>query len=207
MNPRFIRELIQVANRQGFDYNIVEAFNQPWKSNSEGVVGANWGLLNIDREPVFPLTGPVMENPDLAFVAVPYVNVRASMGGDAGAVRDAAYSVLGDWPTPDAAPDLLALAKAGGGWRDLGLRGYIRLIGSAELAPEHKMAMCNEAAALVAIPNAGGRYSTKILPDPDAVFKVKHKALFAEKSPTQITARETVTREDPTRKKVKHVNP
>lgn len=61
---RFIRELIQVANRQGFDYNIVEAFNQPWKSNSEGVVGANWGLLNIDREPVFPLTGPVMENPN-----------------------------------------------------------------------------------------------------------------------------------------------
>jgi exo-beta-1,3-glucanase (GH17 family) len=61
---RFIRELIQVAHRQGFDYNIVEAFNQPWKSNSEGVVGANWGLLTIDREPVFPLTGQVMENSD-----------------------------------------------------------------------------------------------------------------------------------------------
>lgn len=60
---RFIRELIQVANRQAFDYNIVEAFNQPWKSQSEGVVGANWGLLDIDRRPVFPLTGPVMENP------------------------------------------------------------------------------------------------------------------------------------------------
>ena len=61
---RFIRDLIQVANRHGFDYNIVEAFNQPWKSNNEGVVGANWGLLNIDREPVFPLTGPVFENSD-----------------------------------------------------------------------------------------------------------------------------------------------
>lgn len=61
---RFIRSLIQVANRHGFDYNIVEAFNQPWKSNSEGVVGANWGLLSIDREPVFPLTGPVSENPN-----------------------------------------------------------------------------------------------------------------------------------------------
>jgi exo-beta-1,3-glucanase (GH17 family) len=61
---RFIRELIQVADRQGFDYNIVEAFNQPWKSNSEGVVGANWGMLDINREPVFPLTGPVMEKPD-----------------------------------------------------------------------------------------------------------------------------------------------
>jgi exo-beta-1,3-glucanase (GH17 family) len=61
---RYIRELIQVANRHGFDYNIVEAFNQPWKSHSEGVVGANWGLLDINREPVFPLTGPVTENPD-----------------------------------------------------------------------------------------------------------------------------------------------
>ena len=61
---RYIRELIQVANRHGFDYNIVEAFNQPWKSHNEGVVGANWGLLNIDRQPVFPLTGPVVENPN-----------------------------------------------------------------------------------------------------------------------------------------------
>jgi len=61
---RFIRELIQVANKQGFDYNIVEAFNQPWKSHNEGVVGANWGLLDIDRQPVFPLVGPVQENPD-----------------------------------------------------------------------------------------------------------------------------------------------
>jgi len=61
---RFIRSLIQVAKRHGFDYNIVEAFNQPWKSNNEGVVGANWGLFDINREPVFPLTGPVTENPN-----------------------------------------------------------------------------------------------------------------------------------------------
>ncbi|MDD4913798.1 MAG: exo-beta-1,3-glucanase, partial [Methylococcales bacterium] len=60
----FIRSLIQVAQKHGFDYNIVEAFNQPWKSNLEGVVGANWGLFSVDRQPVFPLTGKVMENPD-----------------------------------------------------------------------------------------------------------------------------------------------
>lgn len=59
---KFIRDMIQVVNRHGFDYNIVEAFNQPWKSNLEGVVGANWGLLSADRKPVFPLTGPVSEN-------------------------------------------------------------------------------------------------------------------------------------------------
>jgi len=61
---KFIRGMIQVANRHGFDYNIVEAFNQPWKSKLEGVVGANWGLLSADRQPVFPLTGPVSENPN-----------------------------------------------------------------------------------------------------------------------------------------------
>lgn len=63
---KFIRGMIQVANRHGFDYNIVEAFNQPWKSELEGVVGANWGLFSADRKPVFPLTGPVSENPNWA---------------------------------------------------------------------------------------------------------------------------------------------
>ncbi|MBS3952645.1 MAG: exo-beta-1,3-glucanase [Methylomicrobium sp.] len=60
----FIRGLIKVATENGFDYNIVEAFNQPWKSNLEGVVGANWGLYSSERKEVFPLTGPVYENDD-----------------------------------------------------------------------------------------------------------------------------------------------
>ncbi|MGR8940482.1 MAG: glycoside hydrolase family 17 protein [Gammaproteobacteria bacterium] len=61
---RFIRSLVQVANKNGFDINIVEAFNQPWKSKLEGVVGANWGLYSVDRKLVFPLTGKVVENPN-----------------------------------------------------------------------------------------------------------------------------------------------
>ncbi|MDO9423606.1 MAG: exo-beta-1,3-glucanase [Methylobacter sp.] len=60
---KFIRKLIEVANKNGFDYNIVEAFNQSWKSDFEGVVGANWGLYSVDRKEVFPLTGKVYENP------------------------------------------------------------------------------------------------------------------------------------------------
>lgn len=73
--------------------------------------------------------------------------VRAATSEEA--VRETAYAVLGEWPDPAAAPDLLALAKAGGQYRELGLRGYIRLIGSPELTPEEKMAMCREAEALV----------------------------------------------------------
>ena len=58
----FIRGLLKVAADNGFDVNIVEAFNQSWKSELEGVVGANWGLFSVDREEVFPLTGKVYEN-------------------------------------------------------------------------------------------------------------------------------------------------
>jgi exo-beta-1,3-glucanase (GH17 family) len=60
---KFIRSLIKVAADNNLDYNIVEAFNQPWKSAMEGVVGANWGLYSVDRQEVFPLTGMVYENP------------------------------------------------------------------------------------------------------------------------------------------------
>ncbi len=71
---KFIRGLIKVANANGFDYNIVEAINQSWKSELEGVVGANWGLFSIDRKEVFPLTGKVYENPDW------YKGLLASIG-------------------------------------------------------------------------------------------------------------------------------
>lgn len=60
---QFIRDFIKVANANGFDYNIVEAFNQPWKAAFEGIIGAKWGLYDSSRQQVFPLTGKVVENP------------------------------------------------------------------------------------------------------------------------------------------------
>lgn len=63
-SAKFIRGLIKVANDNHFDYNIVEAFNQSWKSALEGVVGANWGLYSVDRKEVFPLVGKVYEDAD-----------------------------------------------------------------------------------------------------------------------------------------------
>ncbi|MDD5229325.1 MAG: exo-beta-1,3-glucanase [Methylococcales bacterium] len=60
---QFIRALIKVANKNGFDYNIVEAFDQPWKAAFEGTIGAKWGLYNTSRQQVFSLTGKVVENP------------------------------------------------------------------------------------------------------------------------------------------------
>lgn len=38
----FLRGFLNIANQRGLDYFIQEAFDQPWKRNIEGSVGAYW---------------------------------------------------------------------------------------------------------------------------------------------------------------------
>lgn len=64
MQAEFVNAFRHLARLHGLDYNIVEAFDQPWKVKLEGTVGGNWGLLDIGRKPKFPLGGPVVEHPD-----------------------------------------------------------------------------------------------------------------------------------------------
>lgn len=55
---RVLREFIAEASRRHIDYNIIEAFDQPWKV-AEGMVGAYWGLFNAGRQPKFAMKGLV----------------------------------------------------------------------------------------------------------------------------------------------------
>ncbi|MFN3399139.1 MAG: glycosyl hydrolase family 17 protein, partial [Ferrovibrio sp.] len=59
----FMRAFLNIANQRGLDYFLQEAFDQPWKRNIEGSVGAYWGIYNADRTPKFPMTGPVSDRP------------------------------------------------------------------------------------------------------------------------------------------------
>jgi exo-beta-1,3-glucanase (GH17 family) len=52
-----------VAEREKFDYNFVEAFDQYWKARQEGTVGASWGLLDAYRNDKFELGKPVVAEP------------------------------------------------------------------------------------------------------------------------------------------------
>lgn len=61
---RFLRALALRADQHGWDYNVVEAFDQPWKRLSEGTVGGAWGLIGNDRESKPVLGGAVVELPD-----------------------------------------------------------------------------------------------------------------------------------------------
>ncbi|NER61544.1 beta (1-6) glucans synthase [Pseudomonas sp. MAFF212428] len=56
---RFIRGFVAMAEQQGWHYNLIEAFDQPWKRASEGAVGGYWGLYDANRHDKGVLEGPV----------------------------------------------------------------------------------------------------------------------------------------------------
>ena len=51
-----IRDFVRIAHDRGVAFNIIEAFDQPWKT-SEGSVGAYWGLFDAAVQQKFPLEG------------------------------------------------------------------------------------------------------------------------------------------------------
>jgi exo-beta-1,3-glucanase (GH17 family) len=65
----FWRDFVTLARQEKVDYNLIEAFDQNWKYQDEGVAGANWGLWNAHRELKFPLQGAVVEHPDWRWYA------------------------------------------------------------------------------------------------------------------------------------------
>jgi exo-beta-1,3-glucanase (GH17 family) len=91
---KFVRTLARVSKENGFDYNVVEAFDQPWKAMLEGTVGANWGVVDAERRVKFAMSGPVEPNPFWARRAV-----LATILGVLGALyylrRAESYSVKG----------------------------------------------------------------------------------------------------------------
>lgn len=61
---RFMRGFIDMAEQHGWRYNLIEAFDQPWKRISEGTVGGYWGLFDAWRNDKGVLAGPVSNLPD-----------------------------------------------------------------------------------------------------------------------------------------------
>jgi len=55
-----VRNFVARADALGIDYNIIEAFDQPWKT-FEGGVGPYWGIFNTSRTPKFALTGAITD--------------------------------------------------------------------------------------------------------------------------------------------------
>ncbi len=62
---RYIRSFVHEAHVRGWNYNLIEAIDQPWKRRLEGTVGGYWGILDVDLQAKFPFQGAVSERQSL----------------------------------------------------------------------------------------------------------------------------------------------
>jgi exo-beta-1,3-glucanase (GH17 family)/cellulose synthase/poly-beta-1,6-N-acetylglucosamine synthase-like glycosyltransferase len=105
MQAAVLREFVARAEALGIDYNIIEAYDQPWKT-FEGGVGPYWGMFDTKHAPKFAWTGPIT-NPDhwkLAAIALligvllslPILAVSGATIGQALLLATAAHAI-GIW--------------------------------------------------------------------------------------------------------------
>lgn len=66
----YLRTLLNKLNAAGYDYFVIEAFDQLWKAGDEGDVGKYWGVYNVERQPKFPFTGSVVQIPQWRLLAL-----------------------------------------------------------------------------------------------------------------------------------------
>ncbi len=66
----FLRQFLNWAHEENLDYNVVEAFDQPWKVNLDNTASEkHWGIFTVDRQPKFNWIGPVIEFKEWPFQA------------------------------------------------------------------------------------------------------------------------------------------
>ncbi|CCE06918.1 putative beta (1-6) glucans synthase, ndvC-like [Bradyrhizobium sp. STM 3843] len=61
---RIVSEILDLAKRENFRVNLIEAYDQPWKRRLEGTVGGYWGLFDAaNRALKYPPGEPVSNYP------------------------------------------------------------------------------------------------------------------------------------------------
>ncbi|MEJ2405567.1 MAG: glycosyltransferase [Candidatus Thiodiazotropha sp.] len=69
----FLRRFLKQAEEENYIYYVMEAFDQPWKQKLEGAIGTYWGVYNVNRQPKFTFTEPVVAIPqwrELAAISI-----------------------------------------------------------------------------------------------------------------------------------------
>ena len=59
---RVVSEILDLARREGFRVNLIEAYDQPWKRQLEGTVGGYWGLIDAAQRAVKYPPGEAISN-------------------------------------------------------------------------------------------------------------------------------------------------
>jgi exo-beta-1,3-glucanase (GH17 family)/cellulose synthase/poly-beta-1,6-N-acetylglucosamine synthase-like glycosyltransferase len=95
----YVRSFVQLAMEKGWDYYLIEAYDQPWKAGPEGAVGAYWGLFDASGRPKFAFTGMLRNFPEWRTYASGAAIVTLLLGllilGRMPRVRQPGYLVMG----------------------------------------------------------------------------------------------------------------
>ncbi len=96
---RFVREFLAKAEAGHWRYNLIEAFDQPWKRANEGTTGGYWGLFGLGGVAKVTLAGPVVPEAGWGLWLLLSVAFGAVFSGAAAALvkprRVTAVAVLG----------------------------------------------------------------------------------------------------------------
>jgi exo-beta-1,3-glucanase (GH17 family) len=61
---RVVSEILDLAKRENFRVNLIEAYDQPWKRDLEGTVGGYWGLIDDQARALkYPAGVPITNYP------------------------------------------------------------------------------------------------------------------------------------------------
>lgn len=66
----YLRGFLQLAQENGWQYNLIEAIDQPWKRNLEGTVGGYWGIYDTTLSPKFAFNGDMQPRGDVVPMAL-----------------------------------------------------------------------------------------------------------------------------------------
>jgi len=95
----FLRGFVQFAQEKGWDYYLFEAYDQPWKNQGEGAVGAYWGLFDASGNPKFAFTGLLRTFPEWRSYALMASIISLLLGllvlGRMPRVRQTGYLMMG----------------------------------------------------------------------------------------------------------------
>ena len=95
----YIRNFVQLALKKGYDYYLMEAYDQPWKYANEGAVGAYWGMFDATGHPKYPMQGMLRSFPQWRSYSLGAAILTLLLGlmilGRMPRVRQPGYLVMG----------------------------------------------------------------------------------------------------------------
>ncbi|MBI4183637.1 MAG: glycosyltransferase [Proteobacteria bacterium] len=95
---KFLRRFLARIETAGYEYFLMEAFDQPWKRSLEGAVGAYWGIYDAKRNPKFEFSGPIVNTPGWPLLAGATIALALALSllllADSGRIRKRGRSFL-----------------------------------------------------------------------------------------------------------------